>query len=219
MRSELALLASLLCCLLPAPTAAEDLLSVYGGVQGALSSHVSGQDTDRTKLSFDADWEGQSLDLPPYYGLRYTRWLPNNWGWAIDFTHAKIFADEETLARSGFERLSLSHGLNTLTVGVLRRFPTSGPMTPYLGAGLGISSPHVEAFSPAAAEGTSEYQFGGPVAEVRAGLDWRLSERWSIFAEYEGTYADLDADLKGGGSLHSEIRTNAINLGVSFTLD
>ncbi len=45
--------------------------------------------------------------MQPYYGLRYTRWQPNNWGWAIDFRHAKVFADEETPARSGFERLSL----------------------------------------------------------------------------------------------------------------
>ncbi len=88
-------------------------------------------------------------------------------------------------------------------------------MTPYLGAALGISVPHVEARSPAAAESTSEYQFRGPVAEVRAGLD----QRWSILAEYEGTYADLDVDLKGGGSLQSGIVTNAINLGVSFTFD
>ena len=149
--------------------------------------------------------------MPPYYGLRYTRWQPNNWGWAIDFRHAKVFADEETLARSGVERLSLSHGLNTLTVGVLRRFPNGGQMTPYLGAGLGISVPHVEARSPAAARDTSEYQFRGPVAEVRAGLD----QRWSILAEYEGTYADL----KGGGSLQSGTVMNAIDLGVSFTFD
>ena len=88
-------------------------------------------------------------------------------------------------------------------------------MTPYLGAGLGISVPHVEARSPAAARDTSEYQFRGPVAEVRAGLD----QRWSILAEYEGTYADLDVDLKGGGSLQSGTVMNAINLGVSFTFD
>ena len=57
------------------------------------------------------------------------------------------------------------------------------------------------------------------MAEIRAGLNWRLSERWSTFAEYEGTYADLDVDLEGGGALESEIVTNAINLGVSFTFD
>ena len=92
-------------------------------------------------------------------------------------------------------------------------------MTPYLGAGLGISVPHVEARSPAAARDTSEYQFRGPVGEVRAGVNWRVSEHWPIVAEYEGTYADLDVDLKGGGSLQSGTVMNAIDLGVSFTFD
>ena len=219
MRSEFALVASLSWFISPLPASAEDALSIYGGAQGALSSHVSGRDTDGSRLDFDAEWEGQSLDMPPYYGLRYVRWQANNWGWMVDFTHAKVFADRSTLARSGFEDLSFSHGLNTLTVGVARRFPAGGQMTPYLGAGLGISVPHVEALSPSAAEDTSEYQLGGPVAEIRAGVDWRLSERWSIFAEYEGTYADLDVDLKGGGSLETEFVTNSINVGVSFTFD
>ena len=68
-------------------------------------------------------------------------------------------------------------------------------------------------------ENTSDDQFGEPVADVRAGLDWRLSERWSMFAEHEGTYADLDVNLQGGGALQSGIVINAINLGVSFTFD
>ena len=65
MRSELALLASLLCSLLPVPTSAEDVLSVYGGVQGPLPSHISDRDTDGSHLGFDADWAGSPSTCRP----------------------------------------------------------------------------------------------------------------------------------------------------------
>jgi lipid A oxidase len=195
---------------------AEQVLSAYGGVQGALSGDVGGRDADGTRLDFEAAWEGRSFDPAPYYGLRFTQWL-GDWGWSADFSHAKIYADEATLARSGFDRLEFTDGLNVLTLGGLRRFRTGARATPYFGAGIGISYPRVETLSPAAGAQTLEFQYGGPALELRAGIDWRMSPRWSVFGEYELNYVRLDVDMRGGGDFATDVIANAINMGVSFS--
>jgi lipid A oxidase len=37
-----------------------------------------------------------------------------------------------------------------------------------------------------------------------------------VFGEYKGTYSSNEAELSGGGSLETDIVTNAFNVGVSF---
>lgn len=156
------------------------------------------------------------MTTPPYYGLRATWWRDERWGASIDFTHAKIHATEATRVASGFSRLSFTHGLNTLTVSVLRRFPTGARATPYLGAGLGIAIPHVEIDPPADFPETLEYQFGGPAIQVRAGVDHALTERWSVFGEAMATHVRLRAEMEGGGDLATDVTTRALNLGVTY---
>ncbi|WP_424927548.1 outer membrane protein [Amaricoccus tamworthensis] len=207
---------AILLTLLPATGWAQHELSVYGGIQGALSSDMDGRDVNGQPLSFDVDWEGRSLDMPPYYGLRYTWWRRPQWGLTLDFTHVKLYADDASLDRSGFETLEFTDGLNVATIGATRRFDPVSGVVPHAGFGVGFVYPHVETRSPQSQDRTYEYQFGGLAAAARFGVTYPLSDHWHLFGEYEANYVRLDVDMNGGGSLRSDIVTNALNLGLTW---
>jgi lipid A oxidase len=195
---------------------AEDQFSFYGGVQGSPHSGVTGRDPGGVgKLDFSAGWEGRSFDMPPYWGARWTRWQSDTFGWGVDFTHSKVYADDETLDDSGFSHFEFSDGLNILTLNAWRRWPdTNLPVTPYVGGGVGLSIPHVEVTSPGGR--VFEYQVTGPAVQWVAGASYSINDRWSVFGEYKGTYSMNEAELGSGGTLETDIITNAFNLGVSF---
>jgi lipid A oxidase len=200
----------------PAVAAAEVEFSLYGGVQTAPHSPVTIEGSlvipDDT---FTAGWEGRSLEAPPYYGWRATWWQTESLGFGLDFNHAKVYADDETLTDSGLERFEFSDGINIITLNVYRRWNDRlGPFTPYVGGGVGVSVPHVEVTSGTSV--TFEYQITGPAVTLLAGASYPVSDRWSVFGEYKGTYSMNTADLDGGGTLETDIVTNAFNMGVSF---
>ena len=91
-----------------------------------------------------------------------------------------------------------------------------GNATPYVGLGAGVAFPHVEVQSSPTSTETFGYQITGPNVAWIAGVSYALSDRWRLFGEYKGTYSWLDADLDGGGSLETQIWTNAVNFGVSL---
>jgi lipid A oxidase len=202
--------------MLPVVAMAEVELSFYGGVQGAPHSDVSiSGNPVIPDDSFTAGWEGRSFTAPPYYGLRATWWRNETLGFGLDFTHSKVYADDETLTESGLSRFEFSDGINIFTVNMYRRWPESfGSLTPYVGGGLGVSVPHVEVTG--GTSETFEYQLTGPAVAFVAGASYPISDRWSVFGEYKGTYSMNTADLDGGGTLETDIVTNAFNVGVSF---
>ena len=206
---------------LAVPVSAEFELSLYGGTQSAPHSNVTGHDLavgGNPDFSFTAGWEGRSGAMPPYYGLRGMWWQSSGWGFGVDFTHSKIYADDATLNDSGFEVLEFSDGLNNLTLNIGRRWENAGSRyTPYVQAGVGVILPHVEVQTTAAAPRTFEYQYAGPSVALVAGLDYELNDRWSVFGEYKFTYSMLDVDLVGGGDLQTDVITNALNIGVTLT--
>jgi len=195
---------------------AEDQLGFYGGIQGSPHSGVSGTDPGGIgAFDFNAGWEGRSFEMPPYWGLRWTRWQTETFGWGVDINHTKAYADDETLSESGFSHFEFSDGLNILTLNAWRRFPdTNLPVTPYVGAGIGLSVPHVEVTSPGGR--VFEYQVTGPAVQWVAGASYSINDRWSVFGEYKGTYSMNEADLGSGGTLETDIITNALNLGISL---
>ena len=194
------------------PGQAQDFeVSAYTGWQ---TSPHSGVSTDVT-ADFTAGWEGRSFEMAPYYGVRGMVWQPSGWGFGVEFTHAKIYADDETLAESGFSTLEFTDGLNILTANALYRWDRPGRRwTPYAGAGIGLSIPYVEVEG----NGVSvfEYQVTGPALRLVGGVSYAVSDRWSVFAEYNGTYSMNEADLGGASTLETDVVTNAINIGVSF---
>ena len=49
-----------------------------------------------------------------------------------------------------------------------------------------------------------------------AGASYPINDRWSVYGEYQFTYSWNEADLDGGGSLNTDIKTNALNVGLSL---
>ena len=200
---------------LPATAMAEVELNFYGGLQSALESDVavSGDSVipDRTDT---LTWEGRSFDAPPYYGWRATYWASPEFGYGLDFAHNKVYPKDDVLP-AGYSKLEFTDGLNTLTVNAYRRWENAiAGLTPYVGGGVGLSIPHVEVVS--GASETFGYQVTGPAATWIAGASYPISDQWSVFGEYKGNYTQNDADLDTGGSLSTDIITNAVNVGVSF---
>ena len=203
--------------LLTSTASAESQLSVYGGVQTSPHSIVTGV-YDSVTFDFAAGWDGKSFAMPPYYGIRYTRWNDDNLGLSLNFTHSKVYADAETLTDSGFSVLEFTDGINVVTLSAMRRLSNMGNWTPYVGAGVGFAVPHVEVQVSSTAVKTFEYQYGGPAIQLQGGFEREVSENWSIFGEYVFNYVMLDVDLDGpaGSYLKTNIVTNAINIGVSY---
>jgi len=196
--------------------AAEFQFSAYGGWQTAPHSLV--EITGIGAESFTAGWQGRSFQTPPYWGLRGTywfdRWAPQ-WGVSIDFTHAKVYADPETFANDipDWSRFEFSDGINILTVNAMRRFERWNGFEPYLGAGVGLSIPHVEVTRP---EGTTfNYQVGGAAFQAQIGANYYFTDWLSVFGEYQFNYAMNDLTLSEGAKLKTNIITNAVVGGVS----
>lgn len=206
---------TLLAGLIGTSAAAEVELSFYGGVQGANPSDVSVRgDSVIPDDDFRVSWEGRSADAPIYYGIRATKWQSEAFGYGLDFAHNKIYpADGELPA--GYSVLEFTDGLNTLTVNAYRRWSDLvGDVSPYVGGGIGLAIPHVEVTN--SNSETFGYQVTGPAATVVAGASYPISDQWSLFGEYKGTYSTNTADLETDGTLKTDVVTNAVNLGVSF---
>ena len=203
--------------LFAAPAVAETELSFYSGMQTAPHSRVEGTDPGGAgAFSFITGWDGASFEMPPYYGVRATYWRNERWGFGLDYNHAKVISDPATRAANGFSRLEFTDGLNIITANVWRRWQNDARnWTPYVGGGVGIAFPHVDIES--AGGKTFEYQITGPAVAVIAGVKYDFNDRWGVFGEYKGSYSSNKANLASGGTIETNIITNAINIGVSFS--
>ncbi|WP_417743283.1 outer membrane protein [Salipiger sp.] len=198
--------------------AAQDYeLSIYSGWQTAPHSRVSGDYPGGGDYDALIGWDGKSFEMPPYYGLRGTWWRSETFGVALEFTHAKVYAPDDEREAIGFDSFEFTDGHNLLTVNAMRRWPEQwGTATPYAGAGLGIAFPHVDVET-TGGDKTFGYQLTGPAVRLLAGVSYPISERVSIFGEYQFTYSSNEADLDGGGTLETDIKTNAINVGLALS--
>jgi lipid A oxidase len=205
-------------CLCSLPAFAETQISVYGGINGNFDSSVSvnapGVNDDRT-----VSWEGGAFDMPPYWGVRGTYWLSktSNWGFAIDFTHTKATAEINFAADPTYDRLEFTDGNNLLMFEVLYRFNPmmNGTLVPYVGAGAGVTIPHVEVTLNTGSK-TYEYQLAGLAARILAGLEYKLNESWSLFTEAKLSYSHISADLHGGGSLETDLWSPELAIGLTY---
>ena len=200
--------------LFTAPAKAEPTISVYGG--GSFSPHagVDFDPGDGIQRRVTPKWDGASFEAPPYYGVRATWWMDSmpELGFALDFTHAKAVADP---VPRPFTTLEFTDGLNFLTANVLYRYQTESRFTPYAGIGVGVAIPHVEVVIPGFTN-TAEYQVTGVAVQALVGVDAKITDSWSVFGEYKAGYADIDADLNGGGSLETHVISHQFLAGVTY---
>jgi lipid A oxidase len=229
---------------LAAGSAAADTwgVSLYGGWNGSFDSDVNftGPGTNWTVRS--VPWDGLSFTFTgaaPYYGARLSYWpsaLPG-WGLAFDFTHAKVQARRDaTVSYSGtingtpppgsapvsslFDVLEFTDGLNLLTLNALYKLPSYGMIHPYVGAGAGISIPHVEVTGNGGSvpfPRTFAYEFGGPAAQALIGAEIAISNRVSLFAEYKLSWTSINSSMNGGYEIHTNVVTNHIIAGATLT--
>ncbi len=207
----------LICIGFAAPAAAQLELSTYGGSQSLPHSRISGTYPGTgAALNELVVWTGKSFSAPPYYGVRALWWRRPDLALGVELTHAKAYAPAAERAALGFTRLELSDGHNLLTANIMKSWRERfGQFTPYVGAGFGIAVPHVDATTTTGFR-TLGYQLTGPVLRMTAGAKYDLNDRWALFSEYQFTYSSNKISLEGGGSLSTDLVTNAINLGVSY---
>ena len=170
-----------------APAAAEMELSLYGGSQSSPHSRVSGT-YPGTGAQYNAliGWEGKSFAPPPYYGARVTWWRRPDLGFGVELTHAKVYAPVAERNAIGFDRMEFTDGHNILTVNVMKRWNDRfGPITPYVGAGVGFALPHVDV-SATNGHRVLGYQMTGPAARAIAGAKYDLSDSWALFGHLFG---------------------------------
>ena len=199
---------------------AEMQIGVYGGANTNFSSPVT-LHKDALSDARNVDWEGRSLQMPPYWGAHATYWLnaTASWGVGVDYTHSKAYAALNFASDPVYRHLEFTDGNNLLMLNVLYRFGplADGHLVPYLGGGGGVAIPHVEVKLKAfPGQETWQYQFAGGAAQVLGGLEYRLNEDWSLFAEGKVSYSHLATELEGGGTLKTYLWSPQILLGLSY---
>ncbi len=217
------------------------VLSGYAGLAVTPRADLTLERAGGTNLTFrDVAWEDASFRSPQYYGLRLGVFLGRRspWGLMLDFTHAKIIAeDDEEVAVVGtrdgaavdaderidrtLESLDITHGLNFLTVNIVHRWlfdPETflGRFEPYVGAGGGIAIPHVEASI--GGESDHGYQTDGPAFQALAGLSATLVGPLAVFVEYKISVAFLNRLEVPGGTISLEPWTHHLVVGISLRI-
>ncbi len=203
--------------LFPVAARSEFMLSLFSGVSAAEDGNLQLQQPGGTALTFhDVSYDTDDFGNPPYYGYRllYFPGRESHWGFGLEFFHSKIYLDTtDTVAVTGtrggvavnaneplsatFDHFSCSHGLNYLTADVMYRWFLGerdkdflGRFQPYVGAGVGITIPHLEV-RVIGGSGFEEYQVAAPATQAFAGISFDLSKHWLLFTEYKFTYANL----------------------------
>jgi lipid A oxidase len=234
--SSLAMAIVLGLALAASPAAAEMQIGVYGGWSESFDSDIHLSQPGGTNLTLnDVSWESESFQPPPYWGLRGTYWLNSapSWGLMLDYNHAKVIADQGAVVsvtgtRDGVKRgpkdrvgdtfqvMEFTNGLNEIFFGGQYRWMFDR-WTPYVGVGVGFAFPHVEVRRAGLGQPyTYDYEVTGVAVEGLVGLEYHLTQRFSLFGDYKLSYSNNDASLKDGGSLQTDVVTNHFILGVSY---
>lgn len=219
------------------PALAEFQVGLYSGWTESFESDLTIVQPGGTNLTLsDVPWSEVPLHAPPYWGLRGTYWFDSapNWGFMVDYHHAKVIADQGAVVgasgtRDGVkigptdrvgntvETMEFTDGINEIFFGGQYRW-IGERWTPYVGVGVGFAFPHVEfrrAPGPPNPR-TFDYQVTGVAVEGLIGIEYHVGPRLSIFGDYKLSYSNNDADLVGGGTLQTDITTNHFILGASW---
>lgn len=236
--------AALLTCALTSavPAGAQVAVSVYVGDAITANTNVTLSLPGEPSATYaGVSWRSESFVAPIYYGLRLTYWLgrESNFGVGLDFTHAKMLANDDSVlvTRDGdpdpshellsetLNYLGFSHGHNLLTLNLYGRvFPKGerdrsigGRLQPYGGLGLGVAIPHVEVDLVDGGT-TGEYQITGLALVGLVGASFDVINRLAVFLEYKLNWAKLNGELSDGGTVGVKPWTHQFLFGASFSV-
>jgi len=167
--------------------------------------------TERAALSFSlrdpaahiaftaADFRGESLTPPLYYGYRVS-YFPRHAPLGVEgeFTHLKVYANlpEDSI----IQRFSMSHGLNLVAVNVVARATihnsSRGPVQLMARGGAGPTIPHVE--STIAGVSQEGYQSGAIALTAGGGVLVGVSRHLSALVEYKLSRTRETVDTSNG---------------------
>jgi hypothetical protein len=217
----------------PLPSYAHWEVLFYFGKSWTLDSDVTLATSPSTRLQLDrVAWEDESFRSPHFFGYRVTYRLDQSpWGLALDFTHAKLFAKPDHIARVSGDRagsrsderipvsqeldhFNLSHGFNFLTLNAIYEWKLTPEAYARAGFGAGITIPHVEATI--AGEREDAYQFGGLAVQGLIGISRKFADRFSLFSEYKLGYANLDVRIGEKTRVQTAAWTHQVLVGPQF---
>jgi opacity protein-like surface antigen len=189
-------------------------------------------------------WRAEPLEAPWYYGFKvggFLRARPN-WGVELDFTHYKVFAktdrtvrvsgtwdgapvDESARMDARVQEFAISHGVNTLALNVLYRWPTGartpafpfGRVQPYVGAGPALYILHPEN-RVNDRPNDQKYQTSGVGWQALAGMRYGLSRRLTAFGEAKYGDGEARVDLADDGRGETRLRTWHAAFGLEYAL-
>lgn len=186
-------------------------LSLYGTAADGVEAMISGDEPGGLgQFSF-----GTGLTSGQPAGLRVTWWRENGFGWGLDMNNHQTPQIAEDLAGTGVDALEFGNDRRTVTLNAYRRW-TDAPfsLTPYFGAGVGLSVGEVD-FDGAGAPDTTRKSVG-PAVQLLAGASVPVGGNVSLFGEFFGAYSVTGNDLAGGGDLTARQFSNGVNVGLSF---
>lgn len=209
---------------------AENIFSIYSGTSYTRNSdlHLTRPGIGTAVTVQDVKWDADPFKDAPYYGLRFAHFFDEvpEWGVALDFTHYKMYAQTDrlvsvrgtwrgapisTTAPMGqyVQHFEISHGVNILSINGIYRWLNTGwagsRIQPYVGVGLAYYRPHSENVVDNAPHETG-YQSSGGGYQLLGGVQYRLSERWGIFAEAKFNRGRAKVDIDRGRA-ETPIRT------------
>lgn len=206
---------------MPDGARAEVQIQVYGGVNGNFESDVTVRRPGVVSETRSIEWDGKSFEMPPYWGVRGIYWFDSRpgWGMALEFTHAKAYADLGGAAGSVYEKLEFTDGNNIVTANLMYRWSPSQyyGIRPYAGFGIGVAVPHVEVtLAGDSGPRTFEYQLAGFAGQGFIGLEMPFGRNWSGFVEGKLSYTHINADLNGGGYVKTDIWSPHFAIGLAY---
>jgi lipid A oxidase len=209
-------------CWVSLPSTAQWTVAGYfGAAHTQNSALVIRQPAIGTDLRFsNVAYSGESFQAPLYYGVRGGYFFRHEWGVEAEFTHLKVFANENqqttvTGTLNGalinsrdalnaiVQRFSISHGVNLLLANAVFRHDLwrsdnakPGRVILDFRFGAGATIPHAESTIQGHAD--EHYQVGSPVIQFAPGIELRLFHRLYWMGEYKFTRVHEQVDIFSG---------------------
>ena len=210
-------------CTASAARAGEYQFWAYGGYNDSFNSDITLR-PDRNSPSTtykDVEWKGKSFSPPIYWGVRGTYWLDSYPGWGVgfDYSHIKVYAVRPPALNAIASHFEFTDGLNTGTLDLMYRHRLFDRFTAYGGLGVGVAVPSVEVTlrPPFDTTPTHQYELGGPAVQGKIGLEYEIGYNISAFTEYKLAYSSNDVRLRNGGREQTDVATNQLIFGISYS--